>query len=746
MSGINEKLVIYTDPVTGEKVYGKVGEISVTLDNVSQLAAFSVEGILENANPFILVKGYATPGDGGGGIFYIDTGDESTPTDHGTVFVEPGGKRYKRVMEERGVNVRWFGIGLGSSFTDDTRFKDLIQNHSVIKIPSNTTVRLGAVNNNVVMTTGKHSIIGEDHTSRIEFNGSGATGSNKYYPLWMRVSEKLSTTLSGAVTKGGKVITVSSASGVAVGDLVEIIGTNPSNKGELSVVTKVNGTSITLKDHLFRSYTTAAVKFYPYYSVEIRNVAIHTKVMPVFPNNIYGMLMLWYAQNSVIQNVRVTRDSSLGEFEGTISIDLEGCYESVVRECFAENMNSTYGYGVGFINCRRCMIENNYITNCKGSIDIGSDYDGSIDNVVQGNVVNSIYNEDAPGGSSDNASRGLRQHTGGMRTKFIGNTVTGCTNGILDSGDLSLYENNKFINCRYYDFGAGTEKISRCNYYDMSVREDTGATMSTSALSFLSDGDTYFYDSGANVNRKAFLVQQGLTYNSLLFRNAYVVLKNSNSGIYFTFFGGNALSGGNFALKNFMFDAMIEDRGFVSKDFRLRDSMLIRGSENTTITFKPMGVYPAIVNDKQRFVISRGNPLTTWGLDKVLKVKFRYNRKVLFEDIAEWDTIIAWVSGVYLYGAVGMDAKRSVSFADVVHFGIANNAIAYSESTQLSHYAYNSASGVSMGAEGSNNEFYFMILPPDSSSYSWNNWTIMIEMLTTTHITFLGSEFIDLPE
>lgn len=71
----------------------------------------------------VMLEGYYSVNDGGGGMFYWDSSDESESND-GTVIAPDGFDqkvgRYKRIYEPQHINVKWFGAkGDGSS--DDTR-------------------------------------------------------------------------------------------------------------------------------------------------------------------------------------------------------------------------------------------------------------------------------------------------------------------------------------------------------------------------------------------------------------------------------------------------------------------------------------------------------------------------------------------------------------------------------------------------------------------------------------------------
>jgi len=68
----------------------------------------------------VMLAGYRSPRDGGGGTFYWDA-SEALPEDGGTIFAPAGAKagRYVRVRENHRIHVKWFGAA-GDGKTDDT--------------------------------------------------------------------------------------------------------------------------------------------------------------------------------------------------------------------------------------------------------------------------------------------------------------------------------------------------------------------------------------------------------------------------------------------------------------------------------------------------------------------------------------------------------------------------------------------------------------------------------------------------
>ncbi len=83
--------------------------------SIAALKAISVGSIPSSKQ--IVVAGYYTPGDGGGGVFYYDS--TSTDADNGGTVIAPnsGAGRWRRVYKGA-LNVRWFGAK-GDSSTND---------------------------------------------------------------------------------------------------------------------------------------------------------------------------------------------------------------------------------------------------------------------------------------------------------------------------------------------------------------------------------------------------------------------------------------------------------------------------------------------------------------------------------------------------------------------------------------------------------------------------------------------------
>src|SRR5215472_7342633 len=88
-------------------------------DTLVDLRGFIGSDTGTKSNPVIVMGGYATVGDGGGGVFYWDN-SSSTGDNGGTIIVpiESTTGRWVRLYTE-GVSVRWFGAK-GNGTADDT--------------------------------------------------------------------------------------------------------------------------------------------------------------------------------------------------------------------------------------------------------------------------------------------------------------------------------------------------------------------------------------------------------------------------------------------------------------------------------------------------------------------------------------------------------------------------------------------------------------------------------------------------
>lgn len=103
----------YYDPSAGTFVSGS----ALSLSNIASLKALTVGGYVTGQQAS--VSGYYTSGDGGGGLFYYNSG--SATADNGGTVIAPnaGSGRWLRVVAPQTSDVRWFGAK-GDGVTNDT--------------------------------------------------------------------------------------------------------------------------------------------------------------------------------------------------------------------------------------------------------------------------------------------------------------------------------------------------------------------------------------------------------------------------------------------------------------------------------------------------------------------------------------------------------------------------------------------------------------------------------------------------
>lgn len=89
------------------------GEQTTSVVNIAALRLFTEQSIT-NA---VLVEGYYTPGDGGGGWFEYIPSDTTSADNGGTIIVAVAARWYR--VYSGSVNAKWFGV-TGKGFTDDT--------------------------------------------------------------------------------------------------------------------------------------------------------------------------------------------------------------------------------------------------------------------------------------------------------------------------------------------------------------------------------------------------------------------------------------------------------------------------------------------------------------------------------------------------------------------------------------------------------------------------------------------------
>lgn len=125
--------------------------------NVPNIANLRLQ--LKTGAGAVFVRGYYTPGDGGGGVYSLDAADTTSVDNQGTVIVAADGGRWKLAIDGA-VSIQKFGAKCNGTDDDSPFYQKAIDACSVVSFPPGKTVRI------LNKTT---------HTRRCIIDGQGAT-------------------------------------------------------------------------------------------------------------------------------------------------------------------------------------------------------------------------------------------------------------------------------------------------------------------------------------------------------------------------------------------------------------------------------------------------------------------------------------------------------------------------------------------------------------------------------------------
>lgn len=245
--------------------------------------------------------------------------------------------------------------------------------------------------------------------------------------------------LTSNATVGTRTVALTSAALVQAGDLIRIhnnvvwspLDSVDNVTGEMYLVHSVNVNTVTLKDSLLRSYTTAASSaaiIYRPIQVIIENIEL---------NNLDGSqdlagIDLIFAKTSKIDKCKLAR-------HGKCAIALYTCYDISVSNCTIKDSNtSNMGYAVVFYNGSAYIrMTNNYMGNCKHVIASGSN-----DNL--GNNRGIIISGNTLVAADDSDSHVVDSHPNTIDYVVTNNIITVYTGwyAFLDGTQYSVFSNN----------------------------------------------------------------------------------------------------------------------------------------------------------------------------------------------------------------------------------------------------------------------------------------------------------------
>ena len=361
-----------------------------------------------------------------------------------------------------------------------------------------------------------------------------------------------STTVSATMSSQDVTITVADATGIVVGQIVELKSDTlwyydnrgTTYKGETHRVLAIDGTTITVDSTIVDDYTipaeTVTAKFYNPAVLTISDMRVEYAADSACSAGVGGS----YLVDSYIANCSV-KNSTISAFGTDLSINV------VYENCVAEHINdSGWGYGASigrstYVNFRNCSF-----VGCR----TGPDYTGNIPcryGLVDGCLIRgdkTLYD------AGD--CRGAGTHGGAEFITFTNNTMTLVRTGILIRGSNCVVQNNRFYGeiyrCVSLQYGkdifisgntshpsqprAAQTEFTTPNYF-LEVWDDVANSENLSA-----EGIIDVSNNSCRVSTTFIYLQndQGTDYDSLYIRNNTAILSNSGVNDDVSFILGDA--------------------------------------------------------------------------------------------------------------------------------------------------------------------------------------------------------------
>jgi hypothetical protein len=192
-----------------------------------------------------------------GGTFLYDSADSTSADNGGTIIVASNSKRWKRVIQQNH-NPRWFGAKFDNSTDDTSAWQATVDACSL----AGGGVVAGGSGSSVVLGLNMKSNVSLDLRGCTLTKGTTANAGS-YLVLFPGTLSATTSTLSANCALNAASVTVTSAAGFAVGDVVMLMDNTYAystfgRNQEMNRIIGISGTTITLANSTLGSYATAS--------------------------------------------------------------------------------------------------------------------------------------------------------------------------------------------------------------------------------------------------------------------------------------------------------------------------------------------------------------------------------------------------------------------------------------------------------------------------------------------------------
>lgn len=275
-------------------------------------------------------------------------------------------------------------------------------------------------------------------------------------------SLKGTTTLATSATINTNYIDVASTSGMAVGNLIELVSSKSwyhdpradstdARKAEIHRIQSITGNRVYLTDALFDGYVTSSetvtVNFYTPIRVAMRDVEVQLTQYAGATDSIRKVgIELDYTIDTLLENVHVTGAQNAG-------VTIKHSYRPVVNGGKTTGANNYFsGYGVQIVGCTHARVRNRFVTESRRGVDVSGFTVPSHHTIVEDcTVVGGGYNSMGDKyGFLDNHGTGaycggIGTHGPADHTIIRNNTFQYLHTAIIDRSRNTVAEENYFI-------------------------------------------------------------------------------------------------------------------------------------------------------------------------------------------------------------------------------------------------------------------------------------------------------------